>query len=120
MKEKEAFIERRGLQRVTAKLPVRYQLRDSGIRGSSITADISASGTQILASEFLGLNKNLLLEFFLSEAPVKMINAFAKVIWSEQLPYTDRYRVGLEFNQINDEAKRTLSDFISSRTEGQA
>jgi c-di-GMP-binding flagellar brake protein YcgR len=95
---------------------VRFQIRDSGFRGSSLSRDISLGGIQLFPSEFLPVNKNILLEIFLDNMPTKVINSIARVVWSKQQPYADRYRVGLEFSEISDEAKNVIFEYIYSKT----
>lgn len=111
--------ERRRFPRIEVKFPVRFQERISGMKGSSVVKNISENGTQILTNELLPVNRNFFMELFISEMPIKTISTMARVVWNEEIPYTERYHVGLVFDQIGDQAKKSLSEFINSRINAQ-
>ena len=110
--DNEITKEKRQFQRFNAKFPIRYQIKRGGFFASALTADVSLSGTRLNADRFFprGLNLNLQLNIL-----SKIINPIGKVIWSQPLPHSNRYQMGIEFIEINPQDKNYLSDYINKR-----
>ena len=105
--------EKRRLPRVCAKFPIRYRIKRGGFFASALTEDLSLSGTRLNADRFFPQGINLKLELNILS---KIINPIGRVIWSQSLPHTDRYKMGIEFIEINPEDRKNLSDYINIHT----
>ena len=109
MKAKE-IKEKRRFPRLTAKFPIRYQIKRGGFFASALTDDLSISGARLNADRLFpeGLNLNLELNIL-----SKIINPVGKVIWSRPLASSNRFQMGIEFININPQHKNCLSDYIN-------
>jgi len=106
--------ERRTFVRVNSEFPV--QLRpmhhDNPIQiHNSMSQDLSEGGMQISSFYFYPVHAKLMLELYLAIDSEPIITV-GKVVWVEQVPYQDRYRVGIEFSGIEDENKTSLRHII--------
>jgi len=87
---------------------------------NSILRDISEGGLQISSFYFYPVNFRMPVEVSMSpdRPPVQGVG---RVVWVEQLPYQERYKVGIEFTELNEHSRRQLRDMaqrpsiISSR-----
>jgi hypothetical protein len=105
--------EKRRFGRINAKFPIRYQIRKGGgFFASGLSDDLSLSGTKLNTDRFFpqGLNLNLELNIL-----SKIINPVGKVIWSQPLPRSNRYQMGIEFIEINPQDKNYLCDYMNMR-----
>ncbi len=108
----DAIKEKRRFPRISTKFPIRYQIKRGGFFASALTVDLSLSGTRLNTDRFFprGLNLNLELNIL-----SKIVNSVGRVIWSQPLPHSDRYQMGIEFIEINSQDKNYLSDYINTR-----
>jgi len=109
---KTALNEKRLFPRIFIKLPFRYRMIGEKRVSASRINDISASGIGFVAEDFIAPTTNLRLEIGI---PLKIINPIGQVIWSQAIPHSDRYHVGLEFTKINYKERCDLADFIDER-----
>jgi hypothetical protein len=102
--------EKRRFPRLSAKFPIRYQMKRGGFFACALTADLSLSGTRLNTDRFFprGLNLNLELNIL-----SKIINPVGRVVWSQPLPRTDRYQMGVEFIEISPPDRSYLFDYIN-------
>lgn len=105
--------EKRQFPRINAKFPLRYQIKRGGFVASALTQDISISGAKLNADRFFPLGLNLNLELNILS---KIINPVGRVIWSQSLPHSDRYQMGIEFIKISPQDRNHLSDYINTTT----
>lgn len=108
--------ERRRFVRVSSDLPVQlksfpqtYPLK----MHNSLCQDISEGGVKLASFYFHPIRSKVIVEIFLSET-VEPVKAIGRVVWIEQFPYQDRYRLGLEFADINEDGKVHLKEIISN------
>ncbi|MFC1658315.1 PilZ domain-containing protein [Candidatus Omnitrophota bacterium] len=108
----DATKEKRQCRRLVAKFPIRYRIRRGGFFASALTENISLAGARLNADRFFphGLNLNLELNIL-----SKIINPVGKVVWSQPLAHSNRYQMGIEFIEINQEDKNYLSDYVNMR-----
>ncbi|MGD9015611.1 MAG: PilZ domain-containing protein, partial [Candidatus Omnitrophota bacterium] len=99
-------------RRISAKFPIRYRIRRGGFFASALTENLSLSGTRLNADRFFpqGLNLNLELNIL-----SKIINPVGKVVWSQPLPHSNRYKMGIQFIEINPQDKNYLTDYVNMR-----
>ena len=115
MEATESVQERRSFKRIKLSEPVHFQLKDSHEYGGCLTADISAGGVRINFNDFVPVNTEFVLQLQL--ASQKMIDCVGRVVWVEQMPYSDRYQVGLKFENTGSlvGSQREINDFIKLR-----
>ena len=107
LKEKRRFL------RIGAKFPIRYQIKRGGFFASALTQDISLFGARLNSDRFFPRGLNLSIELNILS---KVIKPIARVVWSQSLPRTDRYQMGIEFIEVNAQDKNYLSDYITMKT----
>lgn len=106
----EPVIEnRRQFQRLNLKSTLRYQVRGTKEFDNAISDNISLGGLSLVNSRFLPPETVLMLEMNMFS---RMFNFIAKVVWSRPLPHSDRYKLGVQFAEIDPVTKQQLSDFL--------
>ncbi|MBI4845923.1 MAG: PilZ domain-containing protein [Candidatus Omnitrophica bacterium] len=106
--------ERRRFVRVSSGCPVQIkQVPDSSpIRiHNSMLADISEGGLQLFSFYFYPVRCKFMVEVFLSPI-TESLKTLAKVVWIEQMPFQERYRVGIEFSNLNEAGRSSLRQMI--------
>ena len=80
----------------------------------SLAYDISQEGLRFQTDKFIPLNESLMLELKLAQESL-MLNG--KVIWVQMVPHSDRYQIGVRFDDSEDLqfAKQGIQQFISTR-----
>jgi len=117
MAGEQSGYDRRRHRRINCNFPVQLkQLSQSSTSQihNSVSKDVSESGMQILSFYFYSVKHKIMLDLKLSEdsAPVRSLG---RVIWISQIPYQEQYRIGIEFDELNEDytmhLKRVLSDY---------
>ena len=109
-------VERRRFVRVASDLPVQLKRLPQDFPTSinnSLAQDISEGGLRISSFYFYPVNSKVTLEVFMRQG-TEPVKAVGKVVWVEQLPYQERYRVGLEFSDINEDGRAHLKEVITN------
>jgi c-di-GMP-binding flagellar brake protein YcgR len=107
------FEERRRYFRVNTHLPVRYQLKGHPTKfGHTLSRDISEGGIRLLLNEFLPPKTEVLLEMIVLG---KIVDPLARVVWSQRIPHSDDYQIGLEFSEIDEIEREKLREYIVCR-----
>jgi c-di-GMP-binding flagellar brake protein YcgR len=76
-----------------------------------LAADISEDGVRLSSPEFLPLESLVLLDLD-TPSPANSIRAVGRVAWAEQAAYEDRWRVGVQFSELSDDARSQLRSII--------
>jgi len=108
------FKEQRQSLRVSLYSPLRFQIKSSRKFGSTVSRDISLGGIRFLTDNFVPVGTSMILEVNLGDTP-NIVNAIADVVWTQKLPHTDRYQMGLRFSEIGEPYHQEISDYINSR-----
>jgi c-di-GMP-binding flagellar brake protein YcgR len=77
-----------------------------------LCADLSEGGVRLSSPQFFPLESLVLLDLE-SPPPAAAIRAVGRVAWAEQVAYEDRWRVGVEFAELSDEARALLRKLMS-------
>lgn len=101
--------EKRRFPRIEVHTPLRYQIRGAPEFTNAISNDISIGGLGFINDEFIASKANLTLEFNILS---RVLNPIGSVVWSSPLPHSNRYRIGIEFLELNEKEKKYLQDFI--------
>ena len=100
--------------RLNSYLPLRYKIRGSSEFGSSVTRDISISGMRFTTENYIKPATDISLEINLLS---KIISSIGRVKWSQALPHSNKYQIGLEFIEIESNNRFFLSDYINFKRE---
>ncbi len=102
--------ERRNFKRLKLQTPLRYQVRGTPEFNNSISEDISTGGISFTNQSFIPKSTLVMLEIGLM---TRVLNPVGRVAWSQPLPHSDRYRVGVEFMELNRWERIFLNDYIN-------
>ena len=107
--------EKRQHLRIGLRLPIRYQITSTEEFGNTLTSNISLGGVRIFTDQFMPPDTKLNLEInFINLS--KMINAFGNTVWSQRIPYTDRYEAGINFTEITQKDKEEFLECLNRST----
>src|SRR3989338_3047665 len=107
--------ERRQVPRTPLKLPVRIKGQGMIRWAETLTQDFSRRGfrcTMYGAFWPIGSQINFEMPLFPAEDPM---TGLAHVIHMGEIPYTDRFYVGLQFSELSSEALRQLERFLTQQ-----
>lgn len=100
---------KRRFPRIRIQTPVRYQIRGRPEFTNTIADNISIGGLSFVNARFIGPSTNLNLEINILS---RVLNLTARVSWAQPMPHSDRYKLGIEFIELNPVHKNYLSDYI--------
>ena len=104
--------EKRRDFRIKENLPIRYESTPRGKYGNALTEDISEGGVRLTLDEFIPKLSKMLLMINLT--PNRLVELNAEVRWAERVSHSYRYEVGLEFQDVNPDTRRSISEYVSS------
>ena len=110
--------EKRRYSRLSYKEAVQYSLGETGKCGGSVAQDISETGLRLQLEYFVPINARITLEIPLGHTKVaKVMTIQGRVAWVQRIRHSDRYQVGLEFNQseLEIKLKEEFSQYLISR-----
>ena len=107
------WIEKRKSPRINLKVPLHYQVRGMPEINSVVSGDISVSGVGFVNDKFIVPNNYLKLQINLLP---EVVSLSGRVVRADSLRSSDRFRIGVEFVEMEYSQKQALSDFISKRT----
>ncbi|MCG2710841.1 MAG: PilZ domain-containing protein [Candidatus Omnitrophica bacterium] len=116
MSIERARTERRGFFRKNADFSVqlrRIPQESAGIIHNLLTHDFSEKGIQLSSFNFYPVNSKIILEMF-PVRDMEPIITVGRVVWVEQFPCQERYKIGIEFSDMNHESRVHLKQIISS------
>jgi len=91
-----------------------WQVRGATEINNAIYADIGLGGISFIDDNFVAANTCLNIQFNVAS---RVISAAGKVANVSFLPYSDKYRLGIEFMEVGALEKKFLSDYIKEQTE---
>ena len=106
--------EKRRFQRVEFREPVRYHLKNDSTFGGCLAYDLSEGGMRINFNEFVPVNSEMILNATLPHAN-KVVDIKGRVAWLRQVPYSDRYHVGIEFTALDPVSHEELRTYVQAR-----
>lgn len=104
--------EKRRFPRVAIKVPLRWQIRGRSEPNDTINQDIGLGGISFVNEQFLATNIFINIQMNLAAQIIKAAGRIANVSF---LPYSDKYRIGIEFLEFELKEKRILSDYINAQ-----
>jgi c-di-GMP-binding flagellar brake protein YcgR len=106
----QPFVEKRIFPRIALHAPLRYWIRGIPVPRNTVTEDISLGGIGFSNQEFIAPEACLMLEVNLLS---RVLRPIGKVVWTASLAYSDRYRMGIEFLEVNQQDKEYLAGYIN-------
>ena len=104
--------EKRRHARLSFKAPLHYRIRGEAKAIDTSTENISLGGVGFTHDRYIPPKTYLMLEFNILQ---KAIYPVARVAWANSMPYSHKYRFGVEFSEIDPQSKKDLKDFCALR-----
>lgn len=108
--------ERRRYTRVESDFPVQLrhvQQYNPTQLHNSVSCDVSVGGMQVSSFYFYPIHCKMMVEVFTSEDK-ESIRGIGRIVWIEQLPYQERYKIGMEFFELSEDNKAQLRKTITN------
>lgn len=102
--------EKRRFPRIGFRAPIKYQVRGRPENGCSVSDNISARGLRLRLDKFI--TPSTLLTFEISVLS-KTVRPVGQVAWISRIPYSDRYKSGVEFVELDPREESYLKDYIN-------
>ena len=103
--------------RIKFQEALEFQWKNTSIMGGCLACDLSEGGIRINFNEFVPLETEIELTLRLKDQ-ADVIMLLGKVVWVKQVPFSDRFQLGLEFIRNNLESdsgsNQELHHFIKS------
>lgn len=111
--EEPVVTEKRRFRRVQFRDPVSYRTSDINGFGGCLAYDISEGGMKINFNDFVPIDNEMILQMRLNKIP-KVVETTARVVWVQQVPYSDRYQMGLQFTESDPIAQEEIRSYVKS------
>ncbi len=105
--------DKRRFPRLRIQAPARYQIRGTPGFYNTLVDDISVGGLSFINNEFIRPATDLNLEIKMLS---RILNPAGRVSWASPLPHSDRYKLGIEFVELEPVEKNYISDYINNHT----
>ena len=109
----EIFVEKRRYRRVAYQEAIHYQFPERTKFGGCLSKDISIGGIQLNFNDFVPVNTDLTVSVKIKDIP-KIIDVSGRVVWVKQVPYSDRYKLGLEFTNTKPFTVESIHSYVVS------
>ena len=106
------WVEKRSVHRLRSSLPTYYESTIEGKHGNGLTHDISESGLRMTLEEFIPKFARVLVKINLKSDKLIVLNG--KVRWAQRVAYSPRYQVGLEFEDVALDTRRSIAEYVYS------
>lgn len=104
--------EKRRYPRIYIKTALRCQVRGKKEYYNTLSSDLGLGGVSFVNDDFLA--PGTLVNFELNILS-RMLTATGKIVATNTLPYSDKFKLGFEFLDMASEEKKFLSDYINTR-----
>jgi len=98
---------KRRFLRIKIKVPMRYQPIGRPESYNAVCDDISSGGLGFIDYRFIAPKTPLTFEMNLAS---RLISPAGKVAWVLALPHSDRFKIGVEFSNLNPKDEVYLKD----------
>lgn len=106
--------EKRSFPRIVLKTPLSWKIRGMPQSNNAINSDIGLGGLGFVDDNFVAANTCVNIQFNIEK---RVINVAGKIANINFLPYSDKYRLGVEFLEFDPKERKFLSDYINERFE---
>jgi len=110
---RQVGVERRNFWRVKCEVPISYSFHEGErtFTRESKTINISVTGVMFPVGQPITTHSILHLQLSLQSRPL-VIKATGEVRWVRKVEGTERYDLGVEFIEIEDEDRERITDYI--------
>jgi hypothetical protein len=105
--------EKRRFPRLELSLPLRYQIRGMPEFNNAVSDNFSVGGVSFINDKFIAPNTALMLEINILS---RILNPVGRVVWSYNVSRSDKYKLGIEFLELDPADKNYISDYIDMLT----
>lgn len=106
--------DKRNSPRINARAALRYQIRGTPDFNNVLSDNISVSGLGFINDNFIAPFSNVTLQINILS---RILNPIGRIAWSAPVPHSNKYRLGVEFLEINPVERRYLNDYIGIQIE---
>ena len=107
------LIEKRVSARLSLKTPVRYQIRGFPDFYYRVSDDISTGGLSFVNDTFIAPRVKIMLEINILS---RVLYPVGRIAWASNLKSSNRYRLGVQFLELDAAQKDYLKDYINLQT----
>ncbi|MCP4649165.1 MAG: PilZ domain-containing protein [PVC group bacterium] len=110
------MIEKRRFPRVNHECPVQLKtMRGTGsnLMKNSFSKNVSQSGMELVSFDFYPVNDRVQVQVF-SSSYASMMQAVGRIVWVQQLPNQEKYRIGIELVEVSRSAYRKLTSLVQN------
>ena len=100
--------------RIKVSAALRYQIRGTSDFNNVLSDNVSVTGLGFINDGFIAPSSNLTMEINILS---RILNPIGRIAWSSPLPHSNKYRLGVEFLEINPVERRYLNDYIGIQIE---
>ena len=111
--EEPAVIEKRRFPRARFRDPVNYHTGEASGFGGCLAFDISEGGIKVNFNDFLPINTEMILQMKLNKVS-RIVEANARVVWVQQVAYSDQYQMGLQFTKSDPISQEEIRSYVKS------
>lgn len=101
--------EKRRFPRINLKTPLRWEIRGASQTTNTVNSDISLGGLGFVNERFIAANTCVSVQINIESRTIRAAGRIANVSF---LPYSDKYRLGIEFMEFDTKEKDLLSIYI--------
>ena len=105
--------ERRREPRLILHFPVAYKtnnLFSNSQFQNKMSRDMSNFGIRVVSDNFVASNTYVSLRINIAS---KVVDTIARVVWSNRVPHSDTYHIGLEFRELDNPKKTFLRNLLN-------
>jgi c-di-GMP-binding flagellar brake protein YcgR len=102
--------EKRRFPRVPIKATLNCRFRGTPEFDNAVSEDISLGGISFVHKGFIAPQTPVSLKINLFS---RVLNPIGRIAWSWPLPHSDKYKVGVEFLELDYSEKKLLSNFMN-------
>ena len=110
-REDQDLAERRRFHRLKVNCPVEYRFFNGERYQQSVTCDSSEGGVSFLVDSRIEVGAHIYFHAKIRNRP-QSLYGIARVAWSAQVPYSSKYKVGLEFVEAGSICREDVTSFI--------
>jgi len=101
--------EQRRFSRLDFKNPLRYKIRGENKFENALCENLSLGGLGFENEEFVPPSTPVTVEI---NIPYRTLKPLGRVVWSAPLPHSDKYRLGIEFLNLDPKDWAYLENYL--------
>lgn len=102
--------EKRRFPRIKLSCLLHYKIRGIvTLFNNTISDNLSLGGISFVNNKFIASKTLIMLEINILS---QILKPLGRIVWSSALPHSDKYRIGVEFLEMDHQEKNYLKDYI--------